>query len=145
MSKVNKGFGKVLDDRKAELIKNATIHKDTHHIVYKAPELPEGLTLDHLKKSVDFINGTGLAVEAATYEIGIEQFPETKQETWDGRLELFDGLTFNSDVRLREVVGEDTLYGQTETFIDHPHSQDMVDWYGSFRDLNIERAKKLFD
>lgn len=145
MSKTNKAFGKIMDAQVAELVKGAEVHKETHHISYQAPTLPEDLSIDTLKKAVNFINQTGLAVDAATVQIGIEQYPETKQESWDGRLALFEGLTFNSDVRLREVVGEETIYGATQTFIDHPHSQEMVDWYSSFRDVNIERATKLFD
>lgn len=145
MAAINKGFGKAQDARVKELVEGAEIHKDTHHIAFKPIAFPKGITEDTLRSHVDFINGEGLAVEAATFQIAQEQFPETKQEHWDGRLQLFDGLTFNSDTRLREVVGEDTFYGTTQTFIDHPHSQEMVDWYTTFRDTNAERAKKLFD
>lgn len=145
MSKANKAFGKVMTGRIKELVDGAEIHKDTHHIVYQMPTLPEGLTPAILEQSIDFINGTGLAVEAATMQIGQEQFPETKIERWDGQLKAFDGLTFNSDVRLREVVGEDTMFGVCETFIDHPHSTAMVEWYSDFSSVNQDRAKKLFD
>lgn len=144
MAKTNKPFGKVIDAQVAELVKGAEIHKETHHIKFGTPAMPEGVTNESLKTHVDFINQTGLAVEAATFQIAQDQFPETKQEAWDGRLEMFEGLTFNSDVRLREVVGEETLYGTTQTFIDHPHSQEMVDWYSSFRDRNVELATNLF-
>lgn len=152
MSKSNKGFGKVMEARVADLVKNAEVHTETHHIGFKLPEelsAKKELRFDNevqvVEHAVDLINGYGLAVEAATFQLGHDQFPETKHETWDGRLEMFQGLTINSDVHLREVVGEDTLFGNTQTFIDHPHSQDMVDWYSSFRDSNMERAKKLFD
>ena len=140
----NKPFGKVIEAQVADLVKGAEIHKETHHIKFSETALPEGVTTESLQTHVDFINRTGLAVEAATFQIAQEQFPETKQEAWDGRLEMFPGLTFNSDVRLREVVGEETLYGTTQTFIDHPHSQEMVDWYSSFRDRNVELATNLF-
>lgn len=144
MSKVNKGFGKVMDAQVEQLVKGAEIHKETHHIKYGPVDMPEGVTTESLQTHVNFINQTGLAVEAATFQIAQQQFPETKQEAWDGRLELFEGLTVNSDVRLREVVGEETLYGTTQTFIDHPHSQEMVDWYSTFRDRNVELATNLF-
>jgi hypothetical protein len=144
MSKVNKGFGKIQDARVKELVENAEIHKDTHHITFKLPtELSD--KADQIKESINLINGYGLAVEAATFQIAHDQFGETKQEHWDGRLGLFDGLTFNSDTQLRDVIGEDTIFGGSQTFIDHPHSQEMIDWYGTFRETNIERAKKLFD
>lgn len=152
MSTVNKAFGKVMDGRVEDLIKNAEIHKETHHIAFKVPEaltekkeITFASEVEVVTHAVDLINGYGLAVEAATTQIAQQQFPETKHETWDGRLALFDGLTMNSDVRLREVVGEDTLYGTTQTFIDHPHSQEMVDWYANFQEVNVDRAKKLFD
>lgn len=145
MAKINKAFGKVMDAQVAELVKGAEVHKETHHIAYKVPTMPETLSMESLMTAVNFINQTGLAVEAATTQIAAEQYPETKQESWDGRLSMFDGLTFNSDARLREIVGEETLYGTTQTFIDHPHSQDMVNWYSNFRDVNIARATKLFD
>ncbi|AEV89732.1 hypothetical protein OBP_295 [Pseudomonas phage OBP] len=152
MTKLNKGFGKIMDARVEDLVKNAEVHKDTHHISFKVPtalsekkDISFGSEVEVLTHAVDLINGYGLAVEAATTQIAHEQFPETKQETWDGRLGLFDGLTMNSDIRLREVVGEDTLFGTTQTFIDHPHSQDMVNWYSNFQEVNADRAKKLFD
>lgn len=151
-SKVNKAFGKVMDSRVEALVKGATVHKDTHHITYA---LPEELTekqdfkfknnLEVVQHAVDLVNGYGLAVEAATTQIAHDQFADTKVERWDGHLKAFDGLTFNSDVRLREVIGEDTIYGAAETFIDHPHSVDMVTWYSDFAAVNEERAKKLFD
>jgi len=151
MSK-NKGFGKIQDARVKDLVENAEIHKETHHISYKLPasltekkELKFDSEVAVVEHAVDLINGYGLAVEAATTEIAHTQFPETKHESWDGRLEFYQGLTFNSDARLREVVGEDTLYGTTQTFIDHPHNQDMVNWYAEFRDVNVARATKLFD
>lgn len=90
------------------------------------------------------VNGWGLAVEAATNEIAQTQFPETKQESWDGRLEVFDGLTMSTSSHLRQVVGEDTLYGTADTFIDHPHSPEMVNWYTDYQAVNVDRAKKLF-
>jgi hypothetical protein len=152
MTTLNKAFGKTMDARIEDLVKNAEVHKDTHHISFKVPEsmtekkeLCFGSEVEVLAHAVDTINGYGLAVEAATTKIAHEQFPETKQEIWDGRLAMFDGLTMNSDVRLREVVGEDTLFGTTQTFIDHPHSQDMVNWYAQFQEVNADRAKKLFD
>lgn len=152
MSKVNKAFGKTQEARIKDLVENAEIHTDTHHIGFKVPasltetkELKFESEVKVIEHAVDLINGYGLAVEAATTQISHDQFGETKQEIWDGRLELFPGLTFNSDSRLREVIGEETLFGTTQTFIDHPHSQQMVDWYSTFRDENIERAKKLFD
>lgn len=152
MSTVNKAFGKTMDARIEGLVKNAEIHKDTHHIAFKIPEeLSEKKEIcfdnqiDVITHAVDLINGYGLAVEAATSQIAHDQFADTKQETWDGRLALFDGLTMNSDIRLREVVGEDTLYGTTQTFIDHPHSQDMINWYANFREIDQDRARKLFD
>lgn len=144
MSKTNKAFGKVMDAQVAELVKGAEIHKETHHIKFAPVTMPEGVTTETLQAHVNFINQTGLAVEAATFQIGQDQFADTKQETWDGRLEMFEGLTFNSDVRLREVIGEETLYGTTQTFIDHPHTQEMVDWYSSFHDRNVELATALF-
>lgn len=141
----NKPFGKVQDARVKELVENAEIHKDTHHISFKMPSFLDEEKLGQLKESVELINGLGLAVEAATTKIAHEQFPETKQEIWDGRLSVFDGLTMNADIRLRETVGEDTIYGNSQLFIDHPHSQDMVDWYSTFSESNAELAKKLFD
>lgn len=144
MSK-NKPFGKVQEARIKELVDNAEIHKDTHHISYKLPASLTNEKLEQLKESVETINGWGLAVEAATNEIAQTQFPETKHEHWDGRLSMFDGLTMNSDAHLREVIGEDTIYGGSQLFIDHPHSQDMVDWYSTYAEVNVERAKKLFD
>lgn len=147
----NKPFGKTMEARIKELVDNAEIHKDTHHIGFKLPaelsekkELKFGSEVEVIEHAVDVINGYGLAVEAATFEIGQNQFPETKIEAWDGRLNMFEGLTINSDVHLREVVGEDTIYGATQTFIDHPHTQEMVDWYSSFRDRNVELATNLF-
>lgn len=140
----NKAFGKVIDAQIAELVKGAEIHKETHHIAFKEFSTDEGITKETLKTHIDFINRTGMAVEAATFQIAKEQFPETKVEAWDGRLELFEGLTVSSDVHLREVVGEDTIYGATQTFIDHPHAQEMVDWYSAFRDRNVELATNLF-
>jgi hypothetical protein len=141
----NKPFGKVQDARVKELVDNAEIHKDTHHISFKMPSFLTTEKIDQLKESVELINGLGLAVEAATTEIAHNQFADTKQETWDSRLSVFDGLTMNADVRLRETVGEDTIYGGSQLFIDHPHSQDMVDWYSTYSESNVERAKKLFD
>lgn len=152
MSTVNKAFGKVMDSRVEDLVKNAEVHKDTHHISFKVPEaltekkeIKFGSEVEVLEHAVDLVNGYGLAVEAAVSNIAHDQFADTKQEIWDGRLALFDGLTMNSDTRLREVVGEETLFGTTQTFVDHPHSQDMVNWYSSFQEVNVERAKKLFD
>lgn len=152
MSKVNKAFGKVTTARIEDLVKNAEVHKDTHHIGFKIPEsmtekkdLTFATEVDVVTHAVDLINGYGLAVEAATTQIAHDQFGETKHETWDGRLAMFDGLTINSDVHLREVIGDETIFGGTQTFVDHPHSQEMIDWYASFRDTNAERAKKLFD
>ncbi|QZA70753.1 hypothetical protein AH04_280 [Erwinia phage AH04] len=141
----NKPFGKIQDARVKELVENAEIHKDTHHITFKTPASLSPEKIDQMKESVTLINGWGLAVEAATNEIAHTQFPETKQESWDGRLSLFDGLTMNADARLKETIGDDTIFGGTQLFIDHPHSQDMVDWYSTFTETNIERAKKLFD
>lgn len=147
----NKPFGKTMEARIKDLVDNAEIHKDTHHIGFKLPtelsekkELKFDSEVEVIEHAVDVINGYGLAVEAATFEIGQSQFPETKIEAWDGRLNMFEGLTINSDVHLRDVVGEDTIYGATQTFIDHPHSQEMVDWYSSFRDRNVELATNLF-
>lgn len=152
MAKVNKGFGKVVEAEIKDLVANAEVHPDTHHIGFKVPtsftekkDYEFKNDVDVLGYAVDRINGLGLAVEAATTEIAHDQFGETKQEVWDGRLELFQGLTFNSDARLREVVGEDTIFGGTQTFIDHPHSEEMVAWYSDYRETNIARAKKLFD
>lgn len=152
MSKVNKAFGKVMDTRIEDLVKGATIHKETHHITFA---VPEELTaekeicfknnLEVVQHAVGLVNGYGLAIEAATTQIAHDQFTDTKQERWDGSLKAFDGLTFNSDVRLREVVGDDTIFGAAETFIDHPHSVEMVTWYSDFATVNEERAKKLFD
>lgn len=152
MSKVNKGFGKVMNAQVDDLVKNASIHKDTHHIGFA---IPESFTekkdykfkndVEVIDYAVDRINGLGLAVEVATANIAAEQYPETKEEAWDSRLELFPGLTFNSDARLREVVGEDTVFGTTQTFIDHPHSEELVGWYSEFREANIARATKLFE
>jgi hypothetical protein len=145
MSKSNKGFAKTIEAQIKELKENAEIHADTHHIGFKTPTLPKGISTESLQSHVDYINQTSLAVEAATSQIAHEQFPETKHESWDGRLELFPGLTFNSDTHLREVVGDATIFGGTQTFVDHPHSQEMVDWYSAFRDRNNELATKLFD
>lgn len=145
MAQVNKGFGKVMDAQVKELVENAEVHKDTHHISFKQPTLPKGITVDSLETHVNYINQTGLAVEAATTQISHDLFAETKHEHWDGRLELFSGLTFNADSHLREVVGEETLFGGSQLFVDHPHSQEMVDWYSNFSTVNAERAKKLFD
>ncbi|KAB3419083.1 hypothetical protein F9Z84_06135 [Escherichia coli] len=152
MMSTNKAFGKAIEAEIKDLVKNAEVHQDTHHIGFKVPgSFTEDKNYDFkndvdvLGYAVDRINGLGLAVEAATTEIAHDQFPESKQEIWDGRLELFPGLTVNSDARLREVVGEDTIFGSTQTFIDHPHSEEMVAWYSDFRETNIERAKKLFD
>lgn len=141
----NKPFGKVQDARVKELIDNAEIHKDTHHISFKIPASLTEEKLDQVKESVELINGLGLAVEAAATEIAHTHFPETKHETWDARLSLFDGLTMNADIRLKETVGEDTVFGGSSLFIDHPHTQEMVDWYSTFTEKNVERAKKLFD
>lgn len=147
----NKPFGKTMEARIKDLVDNAEIHKDTHHIAFQLPselsekkELKFGSEVEVIEHAVDLVNGYGLAVEAATFEIGQNQFADTKIEAWDGRLAMFEGLTINSDARLREVVGEDTIFGATQTFIDHPHSQDMVDWYSAFRDRNVELATNLF-
>lgn len=152
MSKVNKAFGKVMENRIDALVKGADIHKETHHIGFKLPEeftdkkeFNFNNNLEVVQHAVDLVNGYGLAIEAATTQIAHEQFKDTKIERWDGSLKAFDGLTFNSDVRLREVVGEDTMFGVAETFIDHPHSVEMVTWYSDFAAVNEERAKKLFD
>lgn len=145
MSKANKAFGKIVTAQKDALIKNAEVHKETHHIGFKLEEYPEGITPESLASHTNFINQSSLAVEAATFELGTTHFADTKHEAWDGRLELAPGVIINSSAHLREVVGEDTLYGTTQSYVDHPHSQDMVDWYASFRDTNMERAKKLFD
>lgn len=148
----NKPFGKIQDARVKDLVEHAEIHKDTHHISFKVPEsltekkeLKFGSEVEVVEHAVGLINGYGLAVEAATTEIAHSQFPETKQEIWDGRMSLFDGLTMNADVRLKEVIGEDTIYGGSSLFIDHPHTQEMVDWYSTFAETNATRAKKLFD
>lgn len=141
----NKPFGKVQDARIKELVDNAEIHKDTRHITFKVPASLSEEKIEQVKESVELINGWGLAVEAATTEIAHAQFPETKHEAWDGRLNLFEGLTMNADVRLKETIGEDTLFGKNQLFIDHPHSQEMVDWYSTFTETNADRAKKLFD
>lgn len=152
MSKVNKTFGNIQDERIKGLIDNAEIHKETHHISFKVPteltekkELKFGSEVEVVEHAVGVINGYGLAVERAVTEIGHQQFADTKHETWDGRLALFEGLTMNADVRLREVIGEDTIYGGSQLFIDHPHTQEMVDWYSNYQESNAERAKKLFD
>lgn len=152
MAKTNKAFGKAMDALVKDLSGGAEIHKDTHHIAFQLPtsfteqkEYTFKNDVGVIEYAVDKINSLGLAVEAATTQIAHDQFGDTKQEIWDGRLEMFPGLTFNSDARLREVVGEDTIFGGTQTFIDHPHSQEMVAWYSDFRESNIERAKKLFD
>lgn len=151
MTKQNKAFGKLTEERIKELVGNAEVHKETHHISFQVPEaltekkeIKFGTQLEVVEHAVDLINGYGLAVEGATNELAHTHFPDSKHETWDGRLQLFEGMTINSDVRLREVVGEETLYGTTQTFIDHPHSQEMVDWYSGFRDRNVELAQTLF-
>lgn len=148
----NKPFAKVQEARIQGLVKNAEIHKDTHHITFAVPEeltekkeIKFNSELEVVEHAVDLINGFGLAVEGAVNEIAHDHFADTKHETWDGRLSLFDGLTMNADVRLKEVVGEDTIYGGSQLFVDHPHSQDMVNWYSEFAASNVERAKKLFD
>uniref|UniRef100_A0AAU8L184 Uncharacterized protein n=1 Tax=Pantoea phage Survivor TaxID=3232176 RepID=A0AAU8L184_9CAUD len=148
----NKGFGKVMEARIKELKEGADVHQETRHISFAIPgslsekkELKFGTELEVVEHAVDLINGFGLAVEAATTELAHDNFADTKIERWDASLKLFDGMTMNSDVRLREVVGEDTIYGSAETFIDHPHSQEMVSWYSDFSSVNEERAKKLFD
>lgn len=121
MSNVNKAFGKMMDSRVEALVKGAKVHKETHHITYAIPEeftaekeICFKNNLEVVQHAVDLVNGYGLAVEAATTQIAHDQFADTKQERWDGQLKAFDGLTFNSDVRLREVVGEDTLFGVSE-------------------------------
>lgn len=144
MSK-NKPFGKVQDARVKELVENAEIHKDTRHVTFKVPASLSEEKIEQVKESVDLINAWGLAVEAATTEIAHEQFPETKHEAWDGRLNLFEGLTMNADVRLKETIGKDVFFGKNQLFIDHPHSQEMVDWYSTFTETNADRAQKLFD
>lgn len=151
MTKLNKGFGKVMDERVKDLVSNAEIHKETHHISFKAPahltekkEIKFGSELEVVEHAVGVINGYSLAVEAATNDLAHTHYADTKHEIWDGRLALFDGLTINSDSRLREVVGEETLYGTTQTFVDFPHDQEMVDWYSAFRDRNVELATNLF-
>lgn len=151
MSKAAKGFGSIQDARVKALVEGAEIHKETHHITFKLPkELTEEKELSFknevevVQHAVGLVNGYGLAVEAATAQIAHDQYEETKQEAWDGRLAVFDGLTMNSDARLRETVGEDVMFGTTQTFIDHPHEQEMVDWYSKFQASNVERAQKLF-
>lgn len=151
MSKAVKGFGSVQDARVKSLVEGAEIHKETHHITFKLPsemteekELKFKNEVEVVQHAVELVNGYGLAVEAATSQIAHDQFGDTKHEIWDGRLEVFEGLTMNSDIRLRETVGEDVMFGITQTFVDHPHSQEMVDWYSKFQASNTERAQKLF-
>lgn len=142
---IKKTFKDHQDGVVKELVEGAKIHKDTHHIEFSIPKLPETLTMDNIKETINFINGTTLAVQAATAEIGHNQYPESKIEAWDGRLEMFDGLSISSDVRLREEVGEETVYGTSQTFVSYPHSQEMVTWFADLQTTNQERIKKLFD
>jgi hypothetical protein len=144
MSK-NKPFGKVLEKNRDALVKDATIYGETHHIDFKPEAIFTKEQVGTIKEAVDLINGGSLAVLAATDEINHQQFGETKHEHWTGRLEVCDGVTINVDSRGREVIGEDTLYGTSQVFVDYPHTQDMVDWYSNYAGVNAERFQKLFD
>lgn len=144
MSKVNKPFGTRVEEQIKTLKTDADVHGETHHISYKLDTLPGKVTVDSIKEHLEFFNQTSLAVGAATSEIAAEQYPETKQVNWTGRLELCEGLIFNTDVHLKETVDGKDTFGITQTYVDHPHSQEMIEWYSTFQDTNQARAQALF-
>ena len=135
----------LMKQRVDHLVEKAEVFKDTKHIALKFDAWPENVSPESLATHVDFLNQTGLAVEAAVTNIGYDQFEETKIENWDGRLELIPGVVINSSTQMKEVVEDVTTFGNSQTFIDHPHSPELVNWYSNFADTNVERVKKLFD
>ena len=144
MSKAN-AFAKTMDSSKAELVKNATIHKDTHHVAFTVPTLPKGITAESLTLHNDFINQVSVATEAALSEIAITQYPDTKVTDWDGELNLIPGIDITATVMLKTTVGEESMYGITDLCVDHTFNEELSIWYDEFQDVNQERAKKLFD
>lgn len=144
MSKAN-AFAKSMDSSIAELVKNATIHKDTHHVAFTVPTLPKGITAESLTLHNDFVNQVSVATEAALSEIAIGQYPDTKVTDWDGELSLVPGIDITATVMLKTTVGEDTMYGTSDLCVDHTFNEELSVWYDEFLDVNQERVKKLFD
>lgn len=141
---VNKGFGKSIEKVVNQLVANAEIHNETHHIAFKTPDLPKGITEQSLENHVNFLNNTQLAVEVATNQIAAEQYPETKHEAWDSRLDLYGIATVASDVRLREEVEGQASFGISTSSLCHPFSDEATNWYGDWVATNAARAEALF-
>lgn len=144
MSKAN-AFAKSMDSLKAELVKNATIHKDTHHVSFAVPTLPKGITPESLTLHNDFTNQVSVAAEAALMDIAVEQYPESKVLDWDGELKLIPGIDITATAMLKQTVGEEDIYGMTDVCVDHLFNEELSIWYDGFTDVNVDRAKKLFD
>lgn len=144
MSKAN-AFAKTMESSIAELVKNATIHKDTHHVAFATPTLPKGITAESLTLHNDFVNQVSVAAEAALSEIAIAQYPDTKVTDWDGELSLVPGIDITATAMLKTTVGEETMYGITDLCVDHVFNEELSSWYGEFQGVNQDRVKKLFD
>ncbi len=144
MSKAN-AFAKTMDSTIAQLVKDATIHKDTHHVELKLSSLPKGITEDSLTLHQDFVNQISVATEAALTEIAVNQYPETKVLDWDAELNLVPGINITATTNLKTCVGEETMYGISDLSVDHMYNEELSLWYDNFQNVNQERAKKLFD
>lgn len=143
MSKFNKHMTAGLKS----LVENADIHNATHTVVYKADkvEKPEGITDESLAKHVDFINTTSAMVPAATGQIALDRYEDTKHEKWDGVLDFGGGLVFTGGVQLREEVDGEFSYGVTQSLVDHVYSQELTDWSMTFQEDLAAKASKLFE
>ncbi|WNV45944.1 hypothetical protein [Aeromonas phage AerS_266] len=140
MSDLNKLMKKSVDT----LVKNAEIHKETGAVIFKAPDLPKGMTNDTLTQAVDFINQMSVASDVALGQISNEQYPDSKQTKWSSELQLVDGLKISSGYQVQEVVGEETLYGIGETFVDYNYGEDLSAFHAEFAQINADRAAELF-
>jgi len=154
MSKKEASFNEQLIAQSKLLLENADIHNETHTVKFdlsgdKAQEafFPKGISPESLKLHTSFINNTTAAVSTALGEIATDQerFNECKAEKWDGILELGDSLTFTGLVQLRDMVGEETTYGQTATLVDHHYSSELTEYMTGWQSNLADKAAKLFE
>lgn len=137
-------LNKLMKKSVAGLVKDAEVHKETGVVVFKAPELPKGITSDSLGQHVNFINQMSVASDLALGQISNEQYPDSKQAKWTSELQLVDGLKISSGYQVQEVVGEETLYGISETFVDYNYGEELSAFHSEFAQINADRAAELF-
>lgn len=137
-------LNKLMKKRVNGLVESAEVHKETGAVIFKTPEFPKGITNDSLNQHVDFINQMSVASDLALGQISNTQYPDSKQTKWTSELQLVDGLKISSGYQVQEVVGEETLYGIGETFVDYTYSEELSNFHTEFAQINADRAAELF-